>query len=71
MAKLGMCTKLETLILTGCETISDQGINNLIYGEKGKVKNPEGFNHLKTLKLGGLVNVSDQLFQLVKRCSAL
>ena len=23
MAKLGMCTKLETLILTGCETISD------------------------------------------------
>jgi hypothetical protein len=43
MAKVGMCLSLETLILTGCEHISDEGVNNLIYGDKLKGKNPEGF----------------------------
>ena len=32
MSKVGMCMKLEEIILTGCEKISDEGINNLIYG---------------------------------------
>jgi hypothetical protein len=43
MVKIGMCLKLENLILTGCEQISDEGINNLIYGDKSKGKTPEGF----------------------------
>ena len=43
----------------------------MIYGEKGKGKQPEGFPNLKTLKVGGLVNVSDQLHQIVKRCPLL
>lgn len=32
MAKLGMCLKLEEIILTGCEKVSDEGINNLMVG---------------------------------------
>ena len=43
----------------------------MIYGEKGKGKQPEGFASLKTLKVGGLINVSDQLHQIVKRCPLL
>ena len=43
----------------------------MIYGEKGKGKQPEGFANLKTLKVGGLINVSDQLHQIVKRCPLL
>ena len=66
-----MCAKIETIVLTGCQKISDEGINNLIYGEKGKGKQPEGFANLKTLKVGGLINVSDQLHQIVKRCPLL
>ena len=71
MSKIGMCMRLEEIILTGCEKISDEGINNLIYGEKGKGKQPEGFPNLITLKVGGLLNVSDQLHQIVKRCPLL
>ena len=32
MAKISVCTKLETLILTGCEKVSDEGINILMSG---------------------------------------
>jgi F-box and leucine-rich repeat protein 2/20 len=71
MIKVGMCLGLESLVLTGCEFISDEGMNNLIYGDKTKGKPLEGFEHLSTLKLGGLTNVSDQLYQLLKRCPAL
>lgn len=71
MIKVGMCLKLENLILTGCEQISDEGINNLIYGDKSKGKTPEGFENLHTLKIGGLVSVSDNLYQLIKRCPSL
>lgn len=39
MIKVGMCINLKTLILTGCEHISDEGMNNLIYGDKVKGKN--------------------------------
>lgn len=71
MAKLGMCTKLEKVILTGCEKVSDEGINNLMNGEKGKGKQPEGFTNLTTLKLGGLPNISDQLHNIFKKCPML
>jgi hypothetical protein len=71
MIKVGMCTNLNTLILTGCEHITDEGMNNLIYGDKLKGKTPEGFEQLHTLKIGGLVNISDQLYQLLKRCPSL
>lgn len=64
MQKLSLCTKLEILILTGCENISDEGIMNL-------VKTTEVYPHMKILKVGGLTNVSDQLFQLVKKCPNL
>ena len=40
MIKVGMCLELQNLILTGCDHISDEGINNLIYGDKQKGKNP-------------------------------
>ena len=43
MIKVGMCPNIETLILTGCESISDEGMNNLIYGDKSKGKPYEGF----------------------------
>lgn len=46
-------------------------MNNLIYGDKIKGKPIEGFEFLQTLKIGGLVNISDQLYQLLKRCPAL
>jgi hypothetical protein len=36
MIKIGMCLNLKTLILTGCESVSDLGMNNLIYGDKSK-----------------------------------
>jgi hypothetical protein len=66
-----MCVKLRTLILTGCENISDEGINNLTYGDKTKGKQPEGYSNLITFKIGGLVNVSDNLYQFCKRCPKL
>jgi hypothetical protein len=71
MIKVGMCFNLQSIILTGCEYISDEGMNNLIYGDKLKGKTPEGFEHLHTLKIGGLVSISDQLYQLIKRCPSL
>ena len=71
MIRVGMCIHLKTIILTGCEHITDEGMNNLIYGDKLKGKTPEGFEHLHTLKIGGLMNISDQLYQLLKRCPAL
>ncbi len=71
MIKIGMCLHLKTLALTGCESVSDEGMNNLIYGDKIKGKPFEGFEFLQTLKIGGLVNISDQLYQLLKRCPAL
>lgn len=40
MVKVGMCLNMETLVLTGCESISDEGMNNLIYGDKLKGKTP-------------------------------
>ena len=43
MQKLGICTKLEKIVLTGCEMVSDEGMNNLIFGDKTKGKQPEGF----------------------------
>ena len=46
-------------------------MNNLIYGDKLKSKAPEGFEFLHTLKIGGLVSISDQLYQLLKRCPSL
>ena len=55
-------------MLTGCEKISDEGINILMTGEKGKPKQPEGFTNLKTLKIGGLFNISDQLHNVFKKC---
>lgn len=69
--KVGMCLNMKTLILTGCEALSDDAMNNLIYGDKVKGKPIEGFEYLQTLKLGGLANVSNQLYQLLKRCPAL
>lgn len=71
MIKVGMCLNLQSIILTGCDHISDEGMNNLIYGDKLKGKTPEGFEHLHTLKIGGLVSISDQLYQLIKRCPSL
>lgn len=71
MVKIGMCINIETLILTGCETVSDDGMNNLIYGDKMKGKTNEGFMKLNCLKVGGLKNVSDNLYQLLKRCPML
>lgn len=71
MIKIGMCLNLRTLILTGCEHITDEGMNNLIYGDKLKSKTPEGFEFLHTLKIGGLMSISDQLYQLLKRCPSL
>ncbi len=41
MKNIGMCLKLKTLILTGCENINDEGINNLIFGDK-TIKTTEG-----------------------------
>lgn len=38
MIKVGMCIHLRTIILTGCENITDEGMNNLIYGDKIKGK---------------------------------
>lgn len=66
-----MCLNLQTLILTGCEALSDDAMNNLIYGDKVKGKPIEGFENLHTMKLGGLQNISNQLYQLLKRCPAL
>lgn len=43
----------------------------MIYGDKAKGKGFEGFAYLHTLKLGGLRNVSDQVYQLCKRCPVL
>lgn len=40
MIKVGMCLNLQTLIITGCEHITDEGMNNLIYGDKLKGKTP-------------------------------
>lgn len=71
MVRVGMCIHLQSLILTGCENISDEGINNLIYGDKVKGKHPEGFNDLETFKIGGLINISDNVYQFCKRCPAL
>lgn len=71
MIKVGMCLNLRELVLTGCENISDEGVNNLIYGDKLKGKNPEAFEYLHTLKIGGLINISDQIYQLLKRCTSL
>ena len=71
MTKVGMCLQLQELVLTGCECLTDEGMSNLIYGDKIKGKNPEGFEHLHTLKVGGVFNLSDNLYQLLKRCSAL
>ena len=70
MLKVGNCAQLEALILTGCSTISDEAISNLINGEKAKGKS-EGFSNLKILKVGGLVNLSDSVNNLVKRCLVL
>jgi len=61
MLKLSQCSKLENLVLTGCENITDEGITNM-------AKSSEGYPNLKSLKVGGLINVSDQLFQLIKKC---
>ena len=71
MSKLGTCTKLISLILTGCEKLSDEGLNNLSYGEKTNPKQPEGFVFLTSLKVGGLVNVSDFLNKFCQKCPAL
>lgn len=71
MVKVGMCPNIQTLILTGCEFITDEGMNNLIYGDKVKGKPVEAFENLTKLKIGGLVNVSDQFYQLLKRCPQL
>jgi F-box/leucine-rich repeat protein 2/20 len=70
MLKVGNCAQLEALILTGCSTISDEAISNLINGEKAKGKS-EGLSNLKILKVGGLVNLSDSVNNLVKRCLVL
>ena len=35
-----MCLNIKEIILTGCENITDEGMNNLIYGDKLKGKNP-------------------------------
>lgn len=70
MMKVGNCSLLETLILTGCSAISDEAISNLINGEKAKGK-AEGFANLKILKMGGLINLSDSVNNLVKRCAML
>lgn len=71
MVKVGMCLQLRELVLTGCECLSDEGMNNLIYGDKLKGKTPEGLEHLSTLKIGGVFNLSDNVYQLLKRCPAL
>jgi hypothetical protein len=68
--KIGNCALLETLILTGCPTISDEAVSNFINGEKAKGK-VEGFVNLKILKIGGLVNLSDSVNNLIKRCPVL
>lgn len=70
MLKVGNCPLLETLILTGCSAVTDESIMNLINGEKGKAK-PEGFPDLKVLKIGGLVNFSDSIHNLIRRCPVL
>jgi hypothetical protein len=61
MAKVGHCSKLEELSLTGCEKIGDDGITNL------KGKQGEGLPNLRTLKVGSL-NLSDSLHHVFKRC---
>ena len=40
-------------------------------GEKGKNKEVDGLPSLKTLKLGGLMNVSDNLHNVFKKCPLL
>jgi hypothetical protein len=66
-----MCLKLEEIVLTGCDKVTDEGINNLMVGEKGKNKQPDGLASLKILKLGGLIHVSDQLHNIFKKCPCL
>lgn len=70
MLKVGNCGSLETLILTGCSAITDESIMNLINGEKGKGK-PEGFPSMKILKIGGLINFSDSIHNLIRKCPTL
>lgn len=36
-----------------------------------KPKQPDGFANLKTLKVGGLANISDQLHNIFKKCPML
>ena len=71
MTKIGMCLSLQTLILTGCEYLGDEGMNNIFKGDIVKGKPVEGLQHLKVLKVGGLVNVGDKIYQLLKRCPSL
>lgn len=51
--------------------MNDEGINNLMNGEKGKMKENEGFVNLRVLKLGGLMNISDKLHTVFKKCPNL
>ena len=46
-------------------------MNNLFKGDIVKGKPVEGLEHLKVLKVGGLVNVGDKIYQLLKRCPSL
>ena len=71
MAKVGNCCRLEELILIDCRNLTDESVNLLIFGEKGKGKSPEGFKFLRVLKLSGLSELSDTLHNLLKRCPAL
>jgi hypothetical protein len=60
---LSMCFSLEELDLTGCAHVGDDGINLL---PKGEVRNEElrtmelvGLPKLRTLKLGGMIKITD------------
>jgi F-box/leucine-rich repeat protein 2/20 len=68
MPKIGSCPHLRLLILTGLPAISDEGINQLINGERkeGKFTKLEGFKALEEVRVGGLPNLSDNLSHLFK-----
>lgn len=69
MSKVGSCNRLESLILTGCTNVGDEGINKLVLSDRPKA---EGFPEMKVLKLGGLKDVSEgSLLKLIQICPSV
>lgn len=71
MAKLGMCTKLEEIILTGCEKVSDEGINNLMIGEKGKKQTTRRITQFKSSQARRTINGLRSAASYFQKCPVI